>query len=401
MRRSEDLDCWLSTGVCPMDSSQRKLRMGLVGGGRGIGVAHRVAALMDNQAELVAGCFSRDYGRCREIGRELYVPPERCYRSYQEMAEAEAALPQDRRIDFVSIVTRNCFHFPISKAFLEQGFHVICDKPMTCTLEDARRLVEIVEGTGLVFCLTHNYTGNLLVRQAREMLAGGELGELSRFIVEYLQGGTRIRFAPRPEPKSWLDDPEQVGPGGTIADIGTHAFNLLEYVTGERVVELSCDLTDLTGRARVPRDAAMLVRMAGGARGTITCSQMAPGESNELNFRLYATDGALEWHQNRPEVMRVTREGVRDRIVWRGHELAEPVQKLLRAWPAHPEGFLEAFGNIYLGAYEAIRAHGRGQPMEIADYKCPNVYDGLRAMQFTFAALESARRGAAWVPLER
>ncbi len=384
-----------------MDVYERKLRLGMVGGGRGIGVAHRVAAVMDNEAEFVAGCFSRDYETCRRIGRELYVEPERCYRSYQQMAEAEAALPEDERIDVVSIVTRNSFHFPISKTFLEHGFHVICDKPMTCTLEHAKELVRIVEATGLVFCLTHNYTGNLLVRQARHMMTAGELGELSRFIVEYLQGGNRIRFAPRAEPKSWLDDPEQVGAGGTIADIGTHTFNLLEFVTGDRVVELSCDLTDMTGRALVPKDAAMLLRMASGAKGTLTCSQMAPGESNELNFRLYATEGALEWHQNRPEVMRVTRGGVRDRIVWRGHELAEPVQKLLRAWPAHPEGFLEAFGNIYRGAYEAVRAHASGRPMEIENYNCPTVRDGLRAMQFTFAALESVRNGSAWVPLER
>jgi predicted dehydrogenase len=319
-----------------MLASERKLRLGMVGGGRGIGVAHRVAALMDNQADLVAGCFSRDHERCLEIGRQMFVPPERCYRSYEEMAAAEAALPEDRRIDVVTIITRNSFHFPISKTFLERGFHVICDKPMTCTLDDARELVRIVEATGLVFCLTHNYTGNLLVRQARAMLAGGELGELSRFIFEYLQGGDRIRFAPRPEPKSWLDDPAQVGPGGTIADIGTHTFNLLEYVSGDRVVALCCDRTDLTGRTLVPRDAAMLVRLAGGARGTLTCSQIAPGESNELNFRIYATGGALEWHQNRPEVMRVTREGVANRIVWRGRDMAPGVQELVRAWPHRP-----------------------------------------------------------------
>jgi predicted dehydrogenase len=383
-----------------MLASERKLRLGMVGGGRGIGVAHRVAALMDNQADLVAGCFSRDHERCLEIGRQMFVPPERCYRSYEEMAAAEAALPEDRRIDVVTIITRNSFHFPISKTFLERGFHVICDKPMTCTLDDARELVRIVEATGLVFCLTHNYTGNLLVRQARAMLAGGELGELSRFIFEYLQGGDRIRFAPRPEPKSWLDDPAQVGPGGTIADIGTHTFNLLEYVSGDRVVALCCDRTDLTGRTLVPRDAAMLVRLAGGARGTLTCSQIAPGESNELNFRIYATGGALEWHQNRPEVMRVTREGVANRIVWRGRDMAPGVQELVRAWPAHPEGFLEAFGNIYLGAYEAVRAHLGGRPMRPEDYRCPTVHDGLRAMQFVEAAMRSFERGSVWVPLE-
>jgi len=384
-----------------MESPQRKLRMGMVGGGRGIGLAHRVAAVMDNQAEFLAGCFSRDYDRCRRIGQELFIPPERCYHTYEEMAEAEAALPMDRRIDLVSVVTRNSLHFPISKAFLERGIHVICDKPLTCTLDEARSLVKVVEDTGLVFCLTHNYTGNLLVRQAREMLRRGELGELSRFIVEYFQGGEGIRFAASPKPTRWLDDPEQVGIGGTIADIGTHALNLIEYVTGDRAVELCCDRTDLTGKSLVPRDAAVLLRMAGGAKGTLTCSQMAPGESNELNFRLYASGGALEWHQNCPEVMRVTREGVRDQIVWRGRDMAEPVQKLVRAWPAHPEGFLEAFGNIYLGAYEAIRAHMSGRPMKPADYNCPTVYDGLRGIQFVYAAMESFEKGSVWVPLER
>jgi predicted dehydrogenase len=384
-----------------MDAGERKLRLGMVGAGRGIGLAHRVAALMDNQADLVGGCFSRDYDRCRALGRELFVPAERCYRSYEEMADAEAALPADRRIDVVSVVVRNSLHFPVSKTFLEHGFHVICDKPLTCTLDDAKALVRLVERTGLVFCLTHNYTGNLLVRQARHMLTSGEMGELSRFIVEYLQGGDRIVLERRPEPKRWLDDPEQVGVGGTIADIGTHALNLLEYVTGDRVVELACDRTDLAGHSLVPRDAAMLLRMSSGAKGTLTCSQMAPGESNALNLRLYATGGSLEWHQNRPEVMRVTRKGIQDQIVWRGRDMAEPVQKLVRAWPAHPEGFLEAFGNVYLGAYEAIRAHIAGRPMKAEDYNCPTVYDGLRGMQFVYAAIESFENGSTWVPLER
>jgi predicted dehydrogenase len=375
--------------------------MGMVGGGRGIGVAHRIAALMDNQAELVAGCFSRDHDTCLSIGRDLYVAPDRCYRSYAEMAETEAGLPADRRVDFVSVVTRNAFHFPISRTFLEHGVHVICDKPMTRTLEEALELVRVVERTGLVYGLTHNYTGNLLVRQARAMLGGGELGQLSRVIVEYLQGGDRIRLPKSPQPGGWRGDPEQGGIGGTIGDIGTHAFNLLEYVTGDSVREVACDWTDFTEFSLVPRDASMLLRMTGGAKGTLTCSQMAPGESNELNIRLYATDGALEWHQNRPETMRLTRQGVTDQIVWRGRNMAEPVGRLVRAWAAHPEGFLEAFGNIYVGAYEAIRAHLDGHPMEIEQYNCPTVYDGLRGIQFVYAAVESAKAGATWVPVVR
>ncbi len=373
----------------------RKVRIAFAGGGRRIGRAHQISALMDNQAELVAGCFSRDPERNREIAAELFVPPERTYASIEELAEKEAARPEDERVDVVSIITPNGQHFPCSRLFLQAGFHVICEKPMTCTLAQARRIVSLVESTGLVFALTHNYTGNLLVRQVRAMVRSGEMGDVSRVIVEYLQGGDRISIPNTPGPI----DPETTSAGGSISDIGTHAFNLLEYITDDRVAELSCDLTDVSGRCAVPRDGGMLVRMEGGAKGTLTCSQIAPGEANNLNFRLYADKGAVEWRQNRPEVIRLTREGVTEQTVWRGRRLADPLKEQMRAWPAHPEGYLEAFANIYRGAYQAVHAHRAGSPLPPSDYDCPNVYDGLRAMLFVEAALKSARNGSAWVKL--
>lgn len=373
----------------------RKIRIAFAGGGRRIGKAHQIAALMDNRAELVAGCFSRDTETNSAIGRELFVPESRTYRSIEELIAGEAKREPGDRADAITVITPDGGHFPMAKAALDAGFHVICEKPMTCTREQAEALVKQVEESGLVFALTHNYTGNLLVRQVREMVKAGELGAVSRVVVEYLQGGDHIRIPEGPDPF----DPEQFSAGGSIANIGTHAFNLLEYITGDRVISLCCDSIDVSARCPTPRDGAMLLRMAGGAKASLLCSQMAPGEANELNFRLYAAEGAVEWHQNRPETMRLTRRGNPNRTVWRGHDMPEDVREQMRAWPAHPEGYLEAFGNVYLGAYDAIAAHLAGTPLPIKDYACPTVHDGLRTIRFVDAALESSRQGAGWVVL--
>jgi predicted dehydrogenase len=389
-----------------MESWKRKLRMGMVGGGQGafIGAVHRMVTALDMQVELAAGCFSRDPENTKVTGEQLYLDPSRCYDTYEAMAEAEAALPEGQRIDFVCIVTPNVSHFAIAKVFLEHGFHVACDKPMTYTLDEAKELVKLVEESGLVFGVTHNYTGNALVRHAREMFKSGEMGQVRKVMVEYLQ-----EFLMHPHEKEgskqaiWRTDPAQSGIAGTIGDVGTHALNLLEYVTGEKVTELCCDKSTFLPDRALDEDANMLVRLEGGGKGVLLCSQIATGEENHLAIRVYASGGAVLWDQENPNFMSVYRYNEPRQVLTRGNEeyLSEAAMKVTRVPWGHPEGYLEAFANIYCDFVEAVRAHVDGNPMKTEDYAFPTVYDGLRGMQFIYAAVESADKGSVWVPLER
>lgn len=374
----------------------------MVGGGQGalIGAVHRMAVALDQQIELVAGCFSRDPANTRLTGAQLHLDPARCYDSYLEMAAAEARLGQDRRIDFVSIVTPNNVHFPVAKAFLEAGFHVVCDKPLTHSLDDARRLVEIVERMGLVFVLTHNYTGYPLVRQARYLVRSGRIGTIRKAIAEYIQD-----FMMYPGEKHglkqalWRVDPSQAGIGGTLADVGTHCLNLLEFVTGDPVVELCADRATFLPDRTLDEDANMLLRFAGGGKGVLTISQIATGEENGLKLRIYGSEGAIIWAQENPNYLEFYRYGEPRQILTRGHGeyLAEVANSCTRLPAGHPEGYLEAFANIYLGAAEAIRAHAEGRPLKIADYLVPTVYDGLRGLEFIRKVVDSCEQGSAWV----
>lgn len=389
-----------------MEAWKRKLRMGMVGGGQGsfIGPVHRLCAQMDGQAEMVAGCFSRDYQNTLATCEELYLDEDRCYENYQQMAEAEAALPEDERIDFVSVVTPNVSHFDICRAFLEAGIHVICDKPMTYTLEQAKELAELVERSGLVFGLTHNYTGYPLVREAREMFARGQMGQIRKVIVEYLQ-----EFLMYPHEREgskqaqWRTSKSESGIAGTIGDVGTHAFNLLEYVTGEKVQQVLCDKeTWLEGR-ELDNDAQMLIRMENGGKGTLLCSQIATGEENHFWIRIYCENGAIIWDQENPNYMSFYQYGKPRQVYTRGRDEFESDAAMAATripW-GHPEGFLEAFANIYNDMFAAIRAHLDGNPMNTEDYAFPTVYDGLRGMQFIYAAVESAEQGAVWQDIER
>jgi len=389
-----------------MDSWKRRLRMGMVGGGQGafIGAVHRMVTALDMQVDLVAGCFSRDYENTKVTGQGLYLDPARCYRSYEEMAQVESSLAENERIDFVVIVTPNVSHFPIARMFLEYGFHVACDKPMTYTLDEAKELVKLVEDTGLVFALTHNYTGNALVRHAREMFRSGEMGEVRKVIVEYLQ-----EFLMYPHEKEgskqamWRTDPAQSGIAGTIGDVGTHAFNLLEYITGQKVVELCCDKSAFLPDRALDEDANVLLRLEDGGKGVLLCSQVATGEENHLAIRIYASGGAILWDQENPNFMSVYKYNEPRQVLTRGNDeyLAEAAMKVTRVPWGHPEGYLEAFANIYCGLVEAVRAHIDGKPMASQDYEFPTVYDGLRGMQFIYAAVESADKGSVWVDLER
>lgn len=387
-----------------MESWHRKLRMGMVGGGQGafIGGVHRMVAAMGQQVELVAGCFGRDPENTRLTGKQLYLDPGRCYDTYQQMVEAEAKLPPDKRIDFVTIVTPNVAHFEIAKAFLEAGFHVVCDKPMTYSLPQAEELVKVVERTKLVFAITYNYTGYPLVRHARHLFRQGEMGQVRKVLVEYLQD-----FLMSPLEKlgqkqaAWRTDPAIAGVGGTLGDIGTHCFHLVEYVTGDPVVELCADKSAALPDRKLDDDANILLRFKGGGKGILTISQVAAGEDNALSLRVYASNGAVLWEQERPDHLKVYRYGQPRQVLSRGHGeyLSEAATKATHLPSGHTEGYLEAFEVVYAGAIEALRRHIDGKPMDPKDYDCPNVYDGLRGVKFIAKAVESADKGSVWVSI--
>jgi predicted dehydrogenase len=387
-----------------MKTWKRKLRMGMVGGGQGsfIGGVHRIAAAMDGQIELVAGVFSRDPENTRATGGQLYLNPARIYRDYEEMAAVEAKLPPGERIDFVSVVTPNNAHFGPAKTFLESGFHVVCDKPLALTLEEAEELVRIVERTGLVFALTHNYTGNSMVREARHLFQSGKMGTVRKVIVEYLQDWLVIPHEKKGSKQaSWRVNPAESGIGGALGDIGTHALNLAEYVTGDPVTDIAVDLSTFMPDRVLDEDVNALLRFRGGGKGMLTVSQLATGEENGLRLRVYASEGAVHWAQENPNYLEVHRHG-KPRETWtrgRSEYLSKETMAVTRVPWGHPEGYLEAFANIYLSAADAIRRYIDGHPMKPSQYDFPTVYDGLRGMQFIYKAVESSQKGAAWVKL--
>jgi predicted dehydrogenase len=386
-----------------MESWKRKLRMGMVGGGEGafIGAVHRIAATLDQQVELVAGCFSRDPENTQRTGRSLYLDPARCYASYEVMAQKEKALPADRRVDFVSIVTPNHMHFPIARTFLEAGLHVVCDKPMTYSVDEAAELVRLVERSGRVFALTHNYTGHPLVRHARQLFQSGAMGTVRKVIVEYLQDFLMVSHEKLGQKQAaWRTDPAQSGLGGTLGDVGSHCLNLLEYVTGDPVVELCADKSTFLPDRTLDEDVNMLLRFKDGGKGVLTISQVATGEENGLTLRVYGSQGAISWAQENPNYLTVYRYGEPRQVLTRGQGyLSEPAKACTRIPTGHPEGYLEAFATIYCGVVRAIRKHLDGEPLKTDQYDFPTVYDGLRGMQFIDRAVESSKRGAAWVSL--
>jgi predicted dehydrogenase len=389
-----------------MHSWKRKLRMGMVGGGQGsfIGAVHRVAAAMDGHVELVAGVFSRDWENTLATGKQLYLDPARLYRTFQDMAAGEAKLPPDERIDFVSIVTPNNAHAGPAQAFLEAGFHVVCDKPLALTLEQAEAMVCAVEKSGLVFALTHNYTAHPLVREARHLFQTGQMGTVRKVIVEYLQD-----WLVEPQEKhgskqaSWRTNPAESGIGGAMGDIGTHALNLVEFVTGDRVSEICADKSVFLPDRVLDEDINALLRFEGGGKGMLTISQVATGEENGLRLRVYGSEGSVHWEQENPNYLNVYRHGKPRETLTRGRSeylSAEAMAGTRVPW-GHPEGYLEAFANIYAGAVEAIRAYIDGHPIPTEKYNFPTVYDGLRGMQFIYKAVESANEGAVWMKVPR
>jgi len=381
----------------PLD---RKLRYGMVGGGPGafIGAVHRRAAALDGLTELVAGAFSSDPDKSAEQGRALHLDDDRVYGSYQEMAEAEAALPADERIDFVSIVTPNFLHFDVAKTFIEHGFHVICDKPMTTSLEDAETLCRLVDAHDAVFCLTHNYTGYPLVKQARSFVEDGTLGEIRKIVVEYPQGWLASRLEEQGNKQAdWRTDPERAG-AGALGDIGSHAENLARYVTGLGMERLCADVGTVVEGRPIDDDANMLVRYENGARGILHCSQISVGEENNLRLRVYGTKAGLDWRQEDPHylVMKYN-DGPREVYTHGNDYLSEAALHNTRIPPGHPEAFIEAFANTYANACRTMAARIAGDEPDPLDLDFPSVQDGAVGMHFIETALASGEQNAAWV----
>ncbi len=386
-----------------MESWKRKLRMGMVGGGPGafIGGVHRLCAVLDGQVELVAGSFSQSHEKTLRTGEELYLSPQRCYATYQEMAASEAALPPGERIDFVSIVTPNVSHFAVAETFLKAGIHVVCDKPMTYTLEEARQLVKIVEQSKLVFALTHNYTGHPLVRHARHLFRSGEMGQVRKVVVEYLQDFLMVPHEKLGQKQAaWRVDPAQSGIGGTLGDVGTHCVNLLEYVTSDPITALCADKSTFLPDRKLDEDVNALLRFKAGGKGVLVISQVCTGEENGLKLKIYAERGAVIWAQENPNYLELYRYGEPRQTLTRGQGyLSDAAKSCTRIPTGHPEGYLEAFATIYCDVVRAIRRTIDGKPMTTEEYDFPTVYDGLRGMQFIYAAVESCENGSSWVTM--
>lgn len=378
----------------------RKLRFGMIGGGRGafIGAVHRIAAIMDGRAELVAGAFSSDAARSRDSGADLFLDPSRVYGSYLEMAAKEKAMPADRRLDFVIIVTPNHQHFPPAKAFLEAGFNVVCDKPVTLNLAEAKALRKIVAKTKKVFVLTHNYTGNAMVKQARAMVRAGDLGDIRKVVVEYPQGWLFNRLeASGQKQAAWRTDPKRSGAAGCMGDIGTHAENLAHYITGLEIAELCADLSTFVPGRALDDDGNVLLRFKGGAKGILHASQISVGEENNLNIRIYGTKAGLEWHQEHPNELWVKFPDRPAQLWRRGNGYVGDAAKRATRIPAgHPEGYLEAFGNLYAEAFRAISAEVQGKALP-KDLDFPTIDDGVYGMAFIETLVKSTRAGARWV----
>jgi predicted dehydrogenase len=383
----------------------RKLRMGLVGGGQGsfIGRVHSIAACLDNRAAVVAGAFSSDPARSKASAGDYDVPDTRAYGSFAEMVAAESKLPAEQRIDFASVTTPNHTHYEIAKAFAEAGINVVCDKPLTFDLAQAEDLAAVVKRTGVVFGVTHNYTGYPLVRQAREMIKNGELGEINAVRAFYIQGWLRTRLeSDNQKQAAWRTDPKRSGAAGCFGDIATHAYNLGRYVTGLIPDQISCLLkTFVEGRALDDYGTAA-IRYTNGALGTVTASQISHGRENDLWIEVDGTKGALEWHQEEPNKLIFRRNGQPHAIYTRagGGYLGPMAGAATRLPSGHPEAFFEAFANIYAGVFDDIVRRTAGQPFEKTDTVYPNVADGVDGMNFITQCVKSSAEGGHWVSLK-
>lgn len=383
--------------------AKRKIRMGMVGGGIGafIGNVHRMAAAIDGQIELVCGAFSSNAEKSKASGEELYLDPSRVYGSFEEMITTEATLPEGERMDFVSIVTPNHMHFAPAKMALEHGFHVVSDKPLCYNLEEAYELQAIVKKSGKIFALTHNYTGYPMVKQAKAMLSNGDFGKIRKVVVEYPQGWLSERLeASDQKQAAWRTDPTKSGIAGAIGDIGTHAENLAEYITGLKIESLCADISIMVEGRQLDDDGNVLLRFDNGAKGILHASQICAGEENALNIRVYGETGGIEWHQMEPNTLKVKTHNGPTQLYRTGvGQLSNEATASTRIPGGHPEGYLEAFANIYRNVAKCISADLEGVKVEDIFTDYPTIEDGVRGMEFIYKVIESGQSDQKWINL--
>lgn len=377
-----------------------KIRMGMVGGGEGgfIGQVHRIGAAMDGEIELVCGAFSSDPTRSRRSGEALYLPPERVYGDYSEMMAAEAALPEDVRMQFVAIVTPNHLHFPVAKAALEAGFHVMSDKPATFSLDEALALRDLVRETGLLYGLAHTYTGYPLVKEARKRIADGALGPLRKVVVEYPQGWLAECVEDTENKQAaWRLDPKRSGISNCMGDIGVHAANLAEYVTGLKITSICADLTSFVPSRKLDDDGSMLLRFDNGAKGVLMASQISVGEENALRIRVYGEQGGLEWCQQEPNTLWLKWNDRPTEMLRTGYGYLSSMASANTRTPAgHPEGYLEAFANLYLAFAGQIRSRLKGEEPDERCADLPGIEEAVRGMAFIELAVAASASDVKW-----
>jgi predicted dehydrogenase len=385
-------------------SLNRKLRMALCGGGQGafIGRVHATAAVLDNRAALVAGALSSNPEKAKASAPDYDIPADRAYGSITELVQKETSLPADKRVDFVSVATPNHTHFEIAKAAAEAGFNVICDKPMTFDLAQAEALAEAVDRSGVVFAVTHNYTGYPLVRQAREMILGGELGEINAVRSFYIQGWLRTRLETSDQKQAaWRTDPKKSGAAGCFGDIATHAYNLARYMTGLLPSDISCHLKTFEQGRALDDYGTAVIKFQNGALGTVTASQISHGRENDLFIEIDGTKGAIQWRQEEPNVLVLRRNGEPHKLYTRagGPYLGQAAAAASRLPSGHPEAFLEAFANVYRSAYDAMIERAEGKKFERVNTVYPNINDGVEGMYFIEQCVASSKQNGAWLPL--
>jgi predicted dehydrogenase len=380
----------------------RKMRMGMVGGGKDafIGGIHRMAANLDGEIELVCGAFSSSPEKSKASGESLYLPADRVYGSFEEMIQKEKQLPEGERMDFVSIVTPNHMHFPPAKMALENGFHVVCDKPMTLNLKEAKELRDIVKKTGLLFCLTHNYTGYPMVKEARQMIKDGKLGKIRKIVVEYPQGWLATKVENKQA--DWRTDPARSGIAGCMGDIGTHAENLAEYITGLKITEMCADLTTFVEGRRLDDDGNVLLHFENGAKGILHASQISVGEENGLNIRVYGEKGGLKWRQEEPNTLVATwlDQSAQNLRTGVGQQYESTRRHIRIPPPGHPEGYLEAFASLYRNFAITLRSRLKGETPDPIYLDFPSVDDGVRGMVFIETVVASSNSKEKWLKVQ-
>jgi predicted dehydrogenase len=381
----------------------KKIRMGMVGGGQGafIGAVHRIAAQLDNTIELVCGAFSSTAEKSITSGKMLMLNEERCYADFDTMFAAEAKLPAELRMQFVAIVTPNHMHFPAAKAALEHGFHVLSDKPATLSLGEVKALKKIVDNSGLLYGLTHTYTGYPMVKEAQTLVANGEIGKVRKVIVEYMQGWLSEPQEADNKQASWRTDPARSGISGCMGDIGSHAANLVEYVTGKEITHVCAELTAFVEGRRLDDDGIVLLKMQDGIKGTLQASQIAAGEENNLTIRVYGEKGGLEWQQQEPNTLTLKYLDKPIQVLRTGGMHSARTATNTRTPMGHPEGYLEAFANIYVSFLQAIRDVESGEYNANNDYDFPDINEGIRGMALVESFVNSSNQDTKWYDLNQ